>query len=199
MVQKLNSMEKSTMVKFMVTVGRLFSISLILPSLVACASFYDTQVDKPARYVRPVAIDNDFVISGRFSIKTLTKHEYGNFAWNKFATNEELEFKTPIGQTVAKISIESGAATLTTAEETYTGTDIDNMMQDKLGFTLPLNYLHYWIQGVALPNAVVAQDLADGFVQLGWKVEYLQWQDKNHPQIIQCSKGDLVIKLLIEW
>lgn len=172
----------------------------LLFSSYGCASFYDATPDKPVTtYTKPTTIDQSFDISGRFIIKQPEKNSYGNFTWNKAAESEVLNFNTPLGQTVAQITIESGVATLTAQGKTYTGDNLDAMMQEKLGFVLPMNYLHYWIQGVGLPNVPVTKQLVDGFVQLGWNVEYLQWSDSNHPQIVQCSKDDLVIKLLIEW
>lgn len=183
---------------------KVLSFLALLPILLAllngCASFYDVAPDKaPTAYSRPSIIDTDFNISGRFIIKQPEKNDYGNFTWSKSGESEELDFNTPIGQTVATIKIESNVATLTTKDKSYTGNDLDEMMQKQLGFILPMNYLHYWIQGVSLPDVQVTQNISDGFIQLGWKVEYLEWKDQNHPQIIQCSKDNLVIKLLIEW
>ncbi|MCC2624223.1 MAG: lolB [Burkholderiales bacterium] len=161
--------------------------------------FYNPTVEKSSPYIKPTTIDKNFDISGRFSITTPKKNDYGNFTWARQGESESLELRSPIGSVVAKISIESKAATLETKDKTYTGNDLDKLLQDNLGFTLPMQSLHYWIQGVALPNMPIDSNLADGFVQLGWKVEYLDWQDPNHPKILQCSKGDLTIKLLIEW
>ena len=177
-----------------------FWLLLFTLSLPGCANFYDVKADKPATtYYKPQVIDTNFDISGRFFIRQPNKSSYGNFAWHKLNESEELDFNTPLGQTVARINIESGAATLTAKDETYSGDSLDKMMQEQLGFVLPMNYLHFWIQGVSLPDSPVTAELATGFEQLGWKVEYLQWQDKNHPQIIQCTKEDLSIKLFIQW
>ena len=181
-------------------ISKLLLFAVLMLSVGSCASFYDVKpVTPPVVYNKPTLIDQNFDITGRFFIKQPEKNSYGNFAWHKLNESEELNFNTPLGQTVAQIIIESGVATLTAKEETYTGDNLDQMMQEKMGFVLPMNYLHYWIQGVSLPNAPVTAELANGFVQLGWNVEYLQWLDKNHPQIVQCTKGDLVIKLFIEW
>ena len=172
-------------------------VSLLLLS--SCASFYDVTIEKPAEYVQPIAIESDFNISGRFFIKTSKRDNYGNFTWDKSGNDESLAFRTPIGQTVAQITIESGSATLTTKDKVYSGEDLETMMQNHLGFILPMSQLHYWIKGVPLPSAPVTNKLTSGFVQLGWRIEYLQWVDPNHPHVIRCSKDDLVIKLLIDW
>lgn len=169
--------------------------------LTSCASFYNTTTiasDKTPTYMRPVKVDNDFDISGRFSIKSDTSHRYGNFDWVRINSTEELSFNSPLGQTVAKITIINGVATLVTDERTYTSSDLESMMQEKLGFILPLAYLHYWIQGVALPNAPDTKPLPDGFTQLGWNIEYLKWLDANHPQVIQLTHERLIIKLSID-
>lgn len=182
--------------KYVINIGIGIIMFLFVTS---CASFYNPTVDKPSPYIKPNIIDKNFDISGRFSIKTKEKNEYGNFTWSRIADNESMELRSPIGTTVAKITVESKVATLETKDQTYRGDDLDQMMENNLGFTLPMQSLHYWIQGVALPDTTVDVQLKDGFVQLGWKVEYLAWQDPNHPKILQCSKGDLVIKLLLEW
>jgi outer membrane lipoprotein LolB len=172
----------------------------LLLILVGCASFYDATPEKQVViYKKPVAIESGFNISGRFIIKQPNKNNYGNFTWNKTNESEILDFNSPIGQTVAEIIIESGIATLYTRNESYTAESFNEVMQKQLGFVLPISYLHYWIQGTPLPNESIDAQLTDGFVQLGWNIEYLQWIDTTHPEIVQCTKDDLVIKLLIQW
>jgi outer membrane lipoprotein LolB len=175
------------------------ALAIIMFVLGGCASFYNPTVDKPSAYVKPQVIDKDFDISGRFSITNAKDNNYGNFTWVRQSPNENLELRSPIGNTVAKITIESGLATLETDGKTYHGQDLDSMLEKNLGFTLPMESLHYWIQGIALPNVPIEASLSDGFIQLGWKVEYLAWSDPNHPRVLQCSRGDLTIKLLLEW
>ncbi|HMT02957.1 MAG TPA: outer membrane lipoprotein LolB [Burkholderiales bacterium] len=175
-------------------------IFLVIIGLNACASLYNIEPSKPvAIYKRPIEISNSFNLSGRFTIKTSDKNNYGNFRWSKESSIEELDLNSPLGQTLVKIVIERGNANLTTKGQTYSGEDLDEMMLEKLGFTLPLNYLHYWIQGVEIPNELPIEILPNGFIQLGWRVEYLEWQDQTHAKIIMCSRENLIIKLLLDW
>ena len=164
-----------------------------------CASFYDNVVSQPPVYHQPLVVVESYTISGRFSIKSAAKNDYGNFNWHHESANDLLEFRSPIGTTVAQIQVVNNIATLSTAGETYSGAGLEQLMQQQLGFSLPLNYLHYWIQGIPLPQYPLQQRLASGFRQLNWKIEYLSWQDVNHPQIVQLSNANLRIKLLINW
>lgn len=177
--------------------GCLIATSVLLTS---CALFYNSPDIVPPTYVKPIAIESGFNISGRFIIKTASKNNSGNFTWDKDAESEDLAFRTPLGQTVAKIMInESGVATLFTQDDSYTGDDLTDEMQDEFGFVLPLDSLHYWVQGVSIPNVVVTKTLNDGFVQSGWNVEYLEWTDPTHPHILRCTNGEFEIKLLVDW
>lgn len=174
---------------------------LIIFTLVSgCASFWvGRDVTATPPYHKPMYLEESYSISGRFSINSKHAHEYGNYTWVKQLNFEEMNFNTPLGQTVAKIRVESGIVTLTTKNQTYVGNDVDDMLYDNIGFDLPVSYLHYWVQGLPLPNQPITQYLPDGFEQMGWNVEYLEWTDPNHPHLIKCTNMDLVIKLLIDW
>ena len=180
-------------------VVRMLGWLVLCMGLASCASFYDTKVDHPPAYHQPLKIDQNYAISGRFLIKNAGKNSYGNFAWLRESGNDRLDFMSPIGATVAQIRVESGVASLSREGKTYSGDDLEQMMQQQLGFSFPLSYLHYWIQGRPLANYPLQGVLNSGFSQLGWQIEYLGWQDSNHPQIVQLTKVDLKIKLLINW
>lgn len=179
---------------------KIILIILFCGLLQSCASMYNIKTTAPSRkYTAPLNIADNFDISGRFFIKSLTRKEYGNFSWFKTLKVEELDFTTPLGETVAKFKLQNGVAIFTTAKNSYTGHDIDQLMQQNLGYVLPLEKMHYWIQGVAVPGAPVDHPLEKGFSQFNWNIEYLEWTDNNHPKIIQISNNTLDIKLLINW
>lgn len=168
-------------------------------SLSGCASFYDTTVSNPDIYHKPQNVDTSYNIDGRFSIINHQKDYYGNFNWQHESDFDSLSLMSPLGNAVAKITVESSVAILETSDGKYSGTDLDELLIRQLGFTLPVSYLHYWVQGIPLPNYPVESSLSSGFSQLNWNIEYLRWQDVNHPQIVQVSNKDLRIKLLINW
>lgn len=174
-------------------------LSLLLGALSACASWYDVNVSQPVKYQAPTRIDESYNISGRFFIKTETKDYYGNFNWQHESKSDEVELLTPLRTTVAEISLKDNLATLIVSKQKYSGDNLKQMMIERLGFSLPLTYLHYWLQGVPLPQYPVQQRLPTGFSQLGWQIDYLSWQDAEHPHILQVSNGQLHIKLLLNW
>lgn len=175
----------------------IFSI-LINLLLVACGSFFYSEPKTSVKYIAPKNIDLTFDVSGRFFVKNLSQERYGNFLWNKNNV-ETIEFNTPMGQTIAKIVIESSIVTLYKDNKKYVGDSVDDLMDNELGFTIPINYLHYWLQGVSIPNVNVDQELNNGFAQLGWNIEYLEYDKNNKPKIIRISNSETVIKLFVNW
>lgn len=178
-------------IKFILSLASIILIS-------SCASFYDKDGNENLAYNKPTQIDKTFNLSGRFNIKTSKDNYYGNFAWDKTESNEILNLNTPLGSTVARITIDNNLVTLQTKDEELSGNDLDEMMQKNLGFSLPLDSMHAWVQGIPL-NQYPHTPNTNGFSQLGWKIEYLSWSDNNHPALVRLSDNDLIVKLIIKW
>ncbi len=171
----------------------------VLLRLSSCASWYDVGEGEGISYHQPQQVDYNFSISGRFIVRHAAKDYFGNFSWAHVPGQDRLSMYSTWGITIAQIRVENKVSQLTVEGKTYYGEDLDKLLESHLGFSLPLVYLHYWIQGSPLPGVKVEQKFNQGFQQLLWQVKYLQWQENNRPQIIELSQSNLKIKLLIKW
>jgi outer membrane biogenesis lipoprotein LolB len=86
-------------------------------------------------------------------------------------------------------------STMGSLDDSHYG-DLTKLLKDYLGFEIPLQYMHYWVQGVPLPQYHIDQQLTDGFMQQSWKVEYLQYKN-GKPTITKITRDKLMIKLLL--
>ena len=185
--------------------------SLLLIMTTSCAFLFDKQVKEVKPYKKPQQIDNSFKYNGRFVISTESESYYGTFTWMKNDDIQQLELKSVLGNTVAKIDINKQANILQVQDKIYRqdfntklnssepiihNDDLTVLLKQYLGFEIPLQYMHYWVQGVPLAQYHIDQALTDGFIQQGWTVEYLQYKD-NKPVIIKITRDKLMIKLLI--
>ena len=173
----------------------LFSINLILMN--SCSSFLNNENLKP-NYIMPQKIDQNFEVTGRFFTQKNNKRFHGNFSWIKNKEMEEFNFLTPLGTTIATIQIIKNDQFLIYNNKRYGKDKIESLMINQLGFYLPLENLHYWIQGVNYPTTTQIKLVQNGFIQDNWLVEYLDF-DKLHPKIINCSKKNYIIKIFIKW
>lgn len=210
---------------------------LLILATTSCAFLFDKKIKEVKPYQKPQAIDENFSYNGRFVITTESDTYYGTFSWIKSGTQQQLELRSVLGNTVAKIDITDqynvlqvkdkiyrqdfpskqsastpiskilasapltkmmASAPVSTTEpqdDSHYG-DLNKLLKDYLGFEIPLQYMHYWVQGVPLPQYHIDQQLTDGFMQQSWKVEYLQYKN-GKPTITKITRDKLMIKLLL--
>ncbi|WP_229457776.1 outer membrane lipoprotein LolB [Massilia glaciei] len=106
------------------------------------------------------------------------------FAWAQVPGRIDLDLATPLGQTVARISVTPGSATLTQANQApRAAADIDSLTRQTLGWSLPVAGLRDWVQGYAtdasgarfaaspVRHSVTTDD--------GWRLRFVSWQDPD--------------------
>ena len=111
----------------------------------------------------------------------------GNFNWEQRPGRINVSLASPFGQTIAKITVTPGSATLTQADQVArTAADIDSLTRQTLGWPLPVSGLRDWMQGYAVDeqgqrfaaspanNSVLTKD--------GWRLRFVSWQDEKAGQ-----------------
>ncbi|WP_174903319.1 lipoprotein insertase outer membrane protein LolB [Burkholderia pseudomultivorans] len=127
---------------------------------------------------------------GRFAVQyndRLGKPQnvYGNFDWQEHGDDVSLELRSPLGQTLAIVKSTPQVATLELPNrQPQYATDVGELMQNTLGFSLPLAGLRYWLLPTPAPAtpAETVRDPADGtrvkqIRQDGWTIDYLAYAD----------------------
>jgi outer membrane lipoprotein LolB len=149
-----------------------------------------------------------FALNGRIAVRhDGTRHTAG-LRWMHQAQSDEVLLIAPLGQTAARVYRDASGATLDDGARHYQAADAESLMQQVLGWQLPLNGLHYWV--LALPQAESQAQIerdAEGRIavlrQDGWEVRYQRYSgDKadSLPSRLQLSREGLEVQLLIdEW
>ncbi|NML63005.1 outer membrane lipoprotein LolB [Massilia sp. RP-1-19] len=166
---------------------KIFAATVTGLLLAACATTAPTSMS-PA----PVAAYRDIIdLAGRLSVnyqkdgkpETLS----GKFNWSQKGERIDVALASPLGQTLAKISVTADAATLTQADQApRVAKDIDSLTAQALGWSLPVSGLRDWLQGYATApggkrftaspasNTVTTAD--------GWRLTFVSWQDETAAQ-----------------
>jgi outer membrane lipoprotein LolB len=112
----------------------------------------------------------------------------GAFNWSQRPGRIDVSLASPLGQTIAEISVTPQQATLTQANRPQrVARDIDSLTAQSLGWELPVSGLRDWLQGYAIDaggkrfaaspanNSVYTRD--------GWRLRFVSWQDESaaHP------------------
>ncbi len=158
------------------------SVALLLGG---CAGMSAQQASTPT--AAAPAYQENIDISGRISVQyeqgNSPQSLHGSFIWSQTATETDLELLSPLGQTVATISVRPGIATLVqSGRSPQVAPDVDELAAQSLGWPLPVSGMRQWLQGNGTDSAgkpfqaKPGQDYASFSTKDGWRVAYANWQ-----------------------
>ncbi|MBV1907421.1 MAG: lipoprotein insertase outer membrane protein LolB [Pseudomonadales bacterium] len=149
-----------------------------------------------------------FVLQGRLAVKQAKEGFSASFKWVQVGTYYSVELWGTFGQGRTLIKGNSSYVEITTADgEIHRDNQPEMLMQEWLGWGVPLDVLRYWIQGYASPHEQRAdyQDMPDilsgSFRQLGWLItpsRYIDIQGVSLPMKTIVMKDGFRITLLIK-
>jgi outer membrane lipoprotein LolB len=127
---------------------------------------------------------------GRFAIQYndqngQQRNAYGNFDWRETGDTVTLELRNPLGQTLAIVTSSPASATLELPnKQPLTADNVSTLMQNALGFALPVEGLRYWLQPSVAPTSKAKtekdpqQDTRLKQIQQdGWTIDYVAYAD----------------------
>lgn len=144
-----------------------------------------------------------WTLSGRLGIQTDSQSLSGNLDWRHRPGLDVIVLATPLGQGVARIERRPGEVVLDIPNQpTRRAADAETLMQDALGYSLPLAGLVSWVQARPDPRrpADVTRDAAgrvERIVQDGWTVDYLQYAE-DRPRKLALVRGGLELRLVMD-
>jgi len=149
-----------------------------------------------------------FALNGRISIDHQGKRHSAGLRWTHRSQSDQIVLFAPLGKTAARVYRDAGNATLDDSDGHYQADDAETLMEQVLGWHLPLGGLHQWVLG--LPDSkgdeqIERDDMGRISVlhQSGWEVRYLSYADTSPdslPSRLQMNHDDLHVQLLIdEW
>ncbi len=163
----------------------------------------------PAPAVRPAQPEAaSFALNGRIAVRHNGSRHSAGLRWTHDTQSDEVLLLAPLGQTAARVYRDASGATLEDGERHYQAADAESLMQQVLGWHLPLDGLHRWV--LALPaadsQAQIERDAAGRIAVLrqdGWEVSYRRYAGDGAdslPARLQLSRDNLEVQLLIdEW
>lgn len=188
---------------------RLLVVALAF-GLGGCASMRDAgQADQAAWAARRAALEplDQYQLDGRISLAAGREGWSGTLAWVQAGATLDFQFKGPFG--IGGLSIRGDAEALevrTHKGERFTVTDPERDFTARLGWSIPIQAMRYWLLGVPAPDGVAevtvdARGRASRLVQHGWTVdyeEYLAAGGETLPKRFVITRGEVKIKVLVD-
>ncbi|HVV68093.1 MAG TPA: lipoprotein insertase outer membrane protein LolB [Gammaproteobacteria bacterium] len=163
----------------------------------------------PQRYSQLSDI-NHFSVLGSASITHQNKTDLASLSWTQHeSANYVLALYGPLSLGHLSITGRPGLVTLQqSGKPTVSAKSAEALMQQQLGWQMPVTNLYYWVRGLAAPGATAdfkfdKQNHIVAMTQNGWTINYLGFMQVNHvdlPQKITLSNPNLRATLAIrQW
>jgi len=162
----------------------------------------------------PVAAYRDTVnLAGRLSVNYQRDGKpesiTGKFNWQQTPGRVDVSLASPLGQTIASISVTPESATLTQADRPpRVAKDLETLTAESLGWSLPVSGLRDWLQGYATgadgKRFTASPANSNVTTQDGWRLRFVSWQDgagTPQPKRIDADRNDgqdLQIRIVID-
>ena len=151
----------------------------------------------------PAGYRESLMLSGRISVRYQQNGQdeslQGGFQWAQSAQTVELNLLSPLNQILLKIEVTPTVARLLEpGKPLRSAPDIDSLMLQTFGWTLPVGGMRGWLQGFSLdsgtPLPIATPGLADAppvRTRDGWQLSYVSWQDEAEPPLTRPRRIDL--------
>ena len=159
-----------------------------------------------------IAAVQSFGLTGRIAESGIAGGR-GDIDWTQSGERIDLRISGPLGVGALAISGDPQGVEIRSKDGVIATREPEAYMQERLGWSVPLSMLRYWVLGV--PASVPRRDLypkivqldeigrATRFEQTGWTIAYIDYQTVNSlvlPRKLTLSNGSRSFRLVIdEW
>ena len=192
---------------------RLFSLLCALTlaaSMTACAIFKGKPtLPQPTEIQQQLYNLQHWKLDGRIAVKSGDEGWNANLTWDHGGEQDRLLISGPFSQGAVSIIMQSGLITINESNgEVSTSRDPDDLLKQKLGFSVPLPSLRYWVLGVPAPDIDFqairdAEQHVQGFKQQDWVLTFDSYEKVSSfsmPQKITAQGSSMRLRLVVdEW
>lgn len=162
----------------------------------------------------PSTVETPFGLErqGRFALQVKSPFEQpkavqGNFRWQQTPDGWRMSLSSPVGATLARLSVNSSGALLQSPDSPdQRGASATALLQKMLGEPVPIDSLQYWIRGQLSDASDIRSVTRDasrrvtGFQQRGWRVTFSRYDDVGPTRMAlakQAEGRDVVLRLVV--
>lgn len=192
---------------------KLFCTALFILTLTACSNIpaptpaQNQLLTWPQRHAQLTAI-NHWNVQGLIGVRTPdNKGGSANVDWQQNNLNYQIHLYGPLGAGNTLLQGDANSANLQNADgKKFTAASAELLMQQQLGWHVPVTPLYYWVRGLPAPHGkpAMAYDAYHHLIQLkqsGWIINYLNYaavQGIDLPTKLELINNNLRVKLIIK-
>lgn len=181
----------------------------LVAGLAACESTPVRTVDGEdwLRHQQQVAAQERWLMQGRVAIRYAEDGGQGLLHWRQQDESYDLRFYDALNR--LQLHIEgngSGVKLHARNGDVREASSAESLMQDYLGWSVPVDALRYWVRGLPEPSMEILESQMSNsrLIQLGqgdWQIQYQRYEEVEGvwlPDLLKINAPDLRIKLVVE-
>lgn len=144
-----------------------------------------------------------FNIQGLAGITMNGTQNSANFNWYEYDGSFHIEFYGPLGMGSTYLDGDDQSVALTLSDQqTYNANSPEILMQNVLGWSLPVTGLRYWLLAKPVPNeAVISTKDNNGHIvylsQEGWNITYSWRAQQSFPHKVVLVRPNVKVVIVI--
>ena len=194
-----------------VLLSKLHCLIFLLIALNACTG---TQLKEPVpgastayqHRAENIASFHEWSFVGKLSLDDGEQGGSGRLQWEVTPGKSNLDFHGAMGRGAWHLQITPEGAILKEADGSeHTAAGVNELIQDRMGWPIPVDALQWWVRGLAAPGAIEAEVFdQDGLLlsleQFGWSVDFNRYDSVAGvamPVRLDAGQGGYRVKLAI--
>jgi outer membrane lipoprotein LolB len=191
------------------------SISILLTQLVGCAHFPSAR-SSSFHYISPSVRNQQlktiqhWTIRGALSIQSPKQSVIAHYQWKQTQANYHINLSSTLNLVQATVTGKQNqfVELCRSVKDCFTAQTPEILLQEQLGWSLPISYLNYWVRGVPVPDgpSTLKYDSFGHLVlmhQHGFNIKYSRYKTYSGidlPGRIDLQYPNLNIRLTIsQW
>ena len=143
---------------------------------------------------------------GKISLDDGNEGGSGRLQWDVEPGHSELDFHGAMGRGAWHLQISQDGVLLRMADGTeQAAEDVNDLIQDHMGWPIPLDALQWWVRGLAAPGAIESEahgpeGLLTNLRQFGWDVDFKRYTSINGVEMpvgLNATHDNYRVKLAI--
>ncbi len=183
--------------------------------LAGCATVFQPSAVAPTQKLswqqrqKQLLAINHWQLRGAFSVQTPKNVNMAHMNWQQDERHYLINISGPLNIGGVQIIGQPGQVTLVaSAKQKYTASSPEELLQQALGYRLPISNLYYWVRGVPVPDLPAKTQLDPqqhliALQQEGWQIQYADYTHVSNtdlPTKVTLVNPELRIRMVInQW
>ena len=167
--------------------------------LSACSSYIDTS--KPQDTIKLQQNIDNARITGRIAFFTKKERQSLRFVLLKHAKDQDLHLLSPIGSTLATISIKESLVIFKGSDNYFEGNSVDDLVYKAFGFHIPLDNVYALMTGCINNLSYDAKGYPQRARLNGFDINYKDFSYRSNlllPKSLDIKNKDYRIKIVLD-